>query len=437
VIGKVNRGSDAAGLIRYLFGPGRENEHLNAHVVDAFDGLVGVSTPTAGEMARMLDRPNRVLLNPYDKHVWHCSLRAAPEDRALTDSEWADACRTILARTGFDTGVVGEGCRWIAVRHASDHVHLVVTLARENGTRPSVGNDFYKVGLAAREVEGRFGLRVTAPVDRTAVTQVKRAEVEKAARVGEREASRTVLRREVRTAAAMAATPEEFFRRLDAAGVLVKLRYSEREPGVVTGFAVAMPTQLTATGALVFYSGGKLGPELTWPQLSTRWNAALAGSVSGQSAGPLVEGIAGRFGSLLAGEAADVIVATGDVLISVARRAEGVRGLGPYHETACRFQRAIRDPYERRPEPSRHGGELRAIARAIATGPRTPTVDLVVALLRLLDVVGQHRTHQGQVVQAEAVTAARQHFTPTPAVSQATMSPAPTSVTVERHGLRP
>lgn len=84
MIGKVNRGSDTAGLIRYLFGPGRENEHLNAHVVARFDEtLVGVSSPMGGELARRLDRPNRVLLNPYAKHVWHCSLRAAPEGPAV------------------------------------------------------------------------------------------------------------------------------------------------------------------------------------------------------------------------------------------------------------------------------------------------------------------------------------------------------------------
>lgn len=156
MIGKVNRGSDTAGLIRYLFGPGRSNEHTDAHVLAAYDEkLVNVTSPMAGELARMLDRPVKAQLSPYDKHVWHCSPRTAPEDRALTDSEWADVCRTVLARTGLDVGVVGEGCRWIAVKHADDHVHLVVTLARENGSRPSVGNDFYKVGQAA--VGSRFG----------------------------------------------------------------------------------------------------------------------------------------------------------------------------------------------------------------------------------------------------------------------------------------
>jgi hypothetical protein len=437
VIGKVNRGSDTAGLIRYLFGPGRENEHTNAHVIAAYDEtLVGVTSPMAGELARMLDRPVKAMFNPHEKHVWHCSLRTAPQDRALTDAEWAEVCRTVMARTGLDTGIVGEGCRYIAVKHADDHVHLVVTLARENGTRPSVGNDFYKVGVAAREAETRFGLRQTAPVDRTAVVQVKRAESEKAARVGEREPARTILRREVRAAAAGASDGDGFFAGLRDAGVLVKIRYSERDPGVVTGFAVGWPSQLTADGQPVFYSAGKLGPDLTWPQLASRWTDTTI-TAHGQSAGRLVDGIARRFTGLSAVESADVISASGDVLNAAARRAEGIRGVGPYHDTANRFQRAIRDPDERRPEPSRAGGELRMIARMVATGPRTPTADLVVALLRLLDAIGQYRANQGRYAQVAAVTAARQHLTPAGTVNTPYQAVPRQEAPVARPGLRP
>ena len=58
MIGKVNRGSDTAGLIRYLFGPGRSNEHTDARVVAGYDEkLVNVTSPMSGELARMLDRP--------------------------------------------------------------------------------------------------------------------------------------------------------------------------------------------------------------------------------------------------------------------------------------------------------------------------------------------------------------------------------------------
>ncbi|MBC3763434.1 hypothetical protein ACUN7V_20265 [Quadrisphaera oryzae] len=46
MIGKVVRGNDIGGLLRYLFGPGRADEHINPHVVAAWDdGVVAAHTP--------------------------------------------------------------------------------------------------------------------------------------------------------------------------------------------------------------------------------------------------------------------------------------------------------------------------------------------------------------------------------------------------------
>ena len=56
--------------------------------------------------------------------------------------------RTGLAPEGDDLGV-----RWVAVRHAADHIHLVATLARQDGTRPKIWNDFYRVREACQEAE--------------------------------------------------------------------------------------------------------------------------------------------------------------------------------------------------------------------------------------------------------------------------------------------
>jgi hypothetical protein len=36
VIGKVLRGTNAGGLLRYLYGPGRANEHTDPHLVAGF-----------------------------------------------------------------------------------------------------------------------------------------------------------------------------------------------------------------------------------------------------------------------------------------------------------------------------------------------------------------------------------------------------------------
>ena len=63
------------------------------------------------------------------------------------------------------------------------------------------------------------------------------------------------------TAAASAASTEEFFAKLDQAGILVRLRYSTRNPGQVTGYAVALPGDNARNGEPVWYGGGKLLPD--------------------------------------------------------------------------------------------------------------------------------------------------------------------------------
>jgi len=82
--------------------------------------------------------------------------------------------------------------------------------------------------------------RRTAPAERTAARRPTRAETGKAARQGRDEPARLTLRRHVSTAAASAASTTEFFAKLEQAGVLIRLRYSTRNPGQVTGYAVAL-----------------------------------------------------------------------------------------------------------------------------------------------------------------------------------------------------
>ena len=66
---------------------------------------------------------------------------------------------------------------------------------------------------------------------------------------------RELLRRQVRIAAAGASGQREFFARLRADGLLVRQRMSERDPGEVTAYAVALPDRY-GTGAPPVYFGG-------------------------------------------------------------------------------------------------------------------------------------------------------------------------------------
>jgi hypothetical protein len=279
MIGKVIRGSSAGGLLRYLYGPGRANEHADPHLVAGFADPRELEPDLRPDGSRDLRRLSGLLAQPLaldplgacGKPVWHCSVRAAPGDRMLSDAEWGQVAVGIMDRTGLAPDGDESGVRWVAVRHAPDHIHIAATLARQDGGRVKTWNDFYRVREACQDAERRLGLRSTAPADRTAAKRPSRAETEQAARRGWSEAPRVSLRREVCTAAAEASTEQEFFARLEQAGVLVRKRYSTIKPGEVTGYAVGLPDHTTQDGGIVWYGGGKLAADLTLPKLRARW----------------------------------------------------------------------------------------------------------------------------------------------------------------------
>jgi len=208
MIGKVQRGANASGLLRYLYGPGRANEHTDPHLVAGFSDPAELEperrpdgSPDLRRLAGLLAQPLAALaFQSCEKPVWHCSVRAAPEDRMLSDGEWAQVTAGIMHRTGLAAHGDDLGVRWVAVRHADDHIHIVATLARQDGGKPRTWNDFYRVREACQDAERRFGLRPTAPADRTAARRATRAETEQAARRGWDETPRAFLRREVCTA---------------------------------------------------------------------------------------------------------------------------------------------------------------------------------------------------------------------------------------------
>ena len=248
MIGKVIRGTDARPLLYYLYGPGKANEHTDPHLVAGFADPAGLEPAQRPGRPWISARWPGCSLSPWPqstdpttvKPVWHCAVRAAPEDRVLSDAEWARVAAHIMDRTGLAPEGDDLAVRWVAVRHASDHIHLVVSLARQDRIRPKVWNDYYRVRDACRDAERWFGLRSTAPADRTAARRPTRAEAEQTVRRGWDEPPRVRLRREVCTAAAGARTEQEFFARLAQAGVLVRRRYSSIHPGEVTGYAVGL-----------------------------------------------------------------------------------------------------------------------------------------------------------------------------------------------------
>ncbi|GAA0438686.1 relaxase/mobilization nuclease domain-containing protein [Streptomyces luteireticuli] len=267
------QGDRTIGLLSYLYGPGTHEEHADPHLVASFDG----ATPDPGrdtvatlkELQLLLDQPLQAIekeLRP-DKHVWHCSVRAAPGDRILSDQEWGEIARRVVAATGIDDGD-GAGCRWAAVRHADDHVHIVATLVREDGHMPNHHRSGKRAQAECRLIEAEYGLTAVNAGDGTAAKRPTSAERHKAERQRRAQTPREELRESARRAVAGADTEQEFFDRLAAAGLLVRTRTAPS--GDLLGYTVALPGDRNSQGEPIFYSGSKLAPDLSLPRIRER-----------------------------------------------------------------------------------------------------------------------------------------------------------------------
>jgi len=438
VIGKIStpRGEHVQPLLYYLFGPGR-HEHTDPHVVVGWRHPASLEPPLRADGTRDFTKLTGLLLQPqaalgkraYARPVWHCSMRAAPEDRMLSDDEWAAIAHDVLHRTGLSPyGQEDEAVRWVAVRHGDDHIHLVAMLARQDGGKPSLSWERYKVRAACLAAEQQYGLRSTAPADRTAARRPTRAESEKAARRGLDEAPRITLRRQVTTAAAAANDEQEFFARLGQAGLLVRKRFSVTNPGQVTGYSVAFPGDTAKDGGPVWYGGGKLAPDLSWPKLRQRWapGRATPGRVRPDLTAEERNAIwehATRIAAdataqirHLAGTnpaaAADAAWATSDTL-HVAAAMLGSRIL---RQAADAYDRAARPPHGGIPPPSPVGNRLRQAARLLSafayiTQDRSmaPLV-LIAKLAALAEAVAELRQSQQHAAQAAAALRAAGHL---------------------------
>ena len=274
------RGEDVAGLIYYLYGPGRHEEHTDPHIVTGWRHPAELEPPLRPDGTRDFRKLTGLLKQPhaamgmygFRRPVWHLSMRAARRDKVLSDEEWAQIARDVMNRTGLcPDGEEDDAVRWIAVRHGDDHIHVVAMLARQDRRRVRLSYERRNVREACLAAEERYGLESTAPADRTAPRRPTRAETGKAARRGLDEPPRVTLRRHVTTAAAGAGSEQEFFALLGRAGVLTRPRYSTKNPGQITGYAVALPGDTAKDGGPVWYGGGKLAPDLTWPKLRQRW----------------------------------------------------------------------------------------------------------------------------------------------------------------------
>ncbi len=199
--------------------------------------------------------------------IVHISL-SRPEGHALTIQQWHQAGKEWLKNIG------AEGCNYTITRHPgkNDHVHLVYSRARPNGSLVSDSNDFWRGRAAAREAARALGIEVAdsapkliqAPTDR-AVSAHRRAD--------RRGTKRTwVDPNIIHRVLSKSRNFEDFQQNLKTAGIDCKLATSST--GQPTGVL------FRSEGSAEFLAGSTLDRSLSLPKIRQQFNAAAASGIS-------------------------------------------------------------------------------------------------------------------------------------------------------------
>ncbi|MFF5727970.1 relaxase/mobilization nuclease domain-containing protein [[Kitasatospora] papulosa] len=427
------RGSNTFGLLNYLYGKGTHEEHVDPHLVTAWDSFAPDPgrdpQATKRHLQQLLDQPIQALAESRRpaKHVWHLSVRAAPDDPVLTDEQWGEIARRMVAATGIAPAADEAGCRWAAVRHADDHIHIIATLVREDGRRPRLNNDAKRSQAEARLIEAEYGLKQLSTGDETAAQRPTSAERHKAQRQGRERTAREELRESVRRAVTGARSEEEFFDRLASAGLLIRKR--EAPSGDLLGYKVALPDDRNKDGEPVFYPGARLAPDLSLPRIRERWSADFDKTGSPDSPGsasPTSPSAARRrtataawvaIGVVEDGDdavAAAYVAATGEVLDALAKTS-AAHTRSELRDAANAFERASRSHIR---AVRGHDRALRQAARdlvhggpALGRGEDGASTAMVIDVLFFLVTAAAHwHARKGHAQQAEAASRAAEHL---------------------------
>lgn len=298
----VTYGGNMAGLVAYLVGPGRANEHTEQRLVAgdpaimALHGEAVLDNAAGLAIARELNRAKDTFgvevtrqVKEYDAEtaqvvgtkrvaadVWHCSLSLRAEEGQLTDEQWGRIATDFVDRMGFAGDSSGKAdCQWIAVRHGlskngNDHIHIAVSAVRADGTKAHIAWDKKLSQKVSRQLEKEYGLELLhAPERELNERGVQPGAREAAQRRGAVEVDAHRLERAVRSSASAATDEAEFVRRMRQAGVLIRPRYAAGRDDVVAGYSVALRPEKNTP--VVWHGGGKLARDLTLPELRKGW----------------------------------------------------------------------------------------------------------------------------------------------------------------------
>jgi hypothetical protein len=169
MIAKITRyGGNTAGLIRHLYHAGPPGDAQDPHMIAGWPAPAELEPPRRRDDRQDVKRLIGLLEQTTAarggsgsaRPVWHCVMRAAPEDRPPSDGAWAQIASDVMDRTGLSRYEEEDpGVRWVAIRSGADRIHIVAALARQDGGKPDLTGERYRVRDACRAAEERYALR--------------------------------------------------------------------------------------------------------------------------------------------------------------------------------------------------------------------------------------------------------------------------------------
>ncbi|MBD0746169.1 relaxase/mobilization nuclease domain-containing protein [Streptomyces sp. CBMA152] len=398
MIAKISGGKSTAGLIRYLYDTKKAKDHTDPHLVASWDGFAldpgraadfeATKKLLVADLDLHVKQAERLGHAP-EQHVWHCSIRAAETDRHLSDAEWADIARRVVAAAGIAPDGDPDGCRWVAVRHAPDHIHIAATTVRADLRTARHWNDYLTADRELAAIEKEYGLHQVVRGDRTAAKRPTRA--------GQARTARERLRATVRTAVAAATSTEEFVYLLQHTdGILVDIKHFPS--GDVRGYTVALQGDTNSQQEPIWYSGSALAPDLSLPKIRQRLEATDHQPQGSRRTNPwhqataATERIPHRLGQADDGAAQAHLAAFGEALDVLPLLApQGVRA--QLRQAAEAFERATRSRVQ---AEHQHARALRGAVRAMIREPAPRDGALLAMFLdaAILVVIAAARWHQ-------------------------------------------
>lgn len=150
---KRTRGVSAAKALAYDYGPGRRQEHHNPRRLAGT--VAGRDWRARGRAMQTKLREDGDTAAGKRGRVLRLAVSAAPQDRVMSDREWAGIAERVVGEFTGDA----EGYAWEAVRHDPRHIHITLLQRGHDGRLLSESHDYRRFGRISEGIERDYGLR--------------------------------------------------------------------------------------------------------------------------------------------------------------------------------------------------------------------------------------------------------------------------------------